>query len=58
MPHLGFLKFDFLNFFFQIFLFNVNSWECWKGFVCLEQLKGKWLNHVISSHMKSPNELQ
>lgn len=53
---------DFWNFtswiFFQIFRFNVKSWECWKGFNCLEQLKGKRLNHVISSHLKGPHELQ
>lgn len=54
------LRWDFWNLtswiFFQIFLFNVKSWECWKGFLCLEQLKGKWLTHVISSHTTSPSE--
>lgn len=39
--------------FVQVFLFNVKSWECRKGFICSEWLKGKWLNHAISPHMKA-----
>lgn len=43
---------------FQILLLNGKSCECWKGVISSEQLRGRWLNQILSSRTRSPKALK